>query len=355
MTRAELWGSLANITPVEATLISAYENEEEKIWREGLGDSPHGHKWSTSFHSSVFPGDDPAVCGRAQVYKLMDPPPAKPFDPKTRALFDYGSDAEHNFVRRLSNYGVLLTADVTGDDDYQTGFEDPETWLTGSPDAILLPPFYTKSTVFECKTTSHEKILAMRADPEATIYSHKKYIRQTKAYISEANKKFSPTVITCEKSGLLIKNGNDRCASFHNGQCIPKILKVQPPDDGTLFYSSREEPFVTASYYITKDDKMFEAGRARVKSWKEQFMEGILPDHVREGESSKWSIGDCKYCEHKAAYCKADHKNKVKSLKDSELLNFSKKIRPSYSYSNARSAVFKRWGLEDPLKEKELV
>lgn len=352
MTRAELWGLLANITPVESTLLSAYENEEEQIWREGLGDSPHGHKWSTSFHASSFPGDDPSICGRAQVYKLMDPPPEKPHSPKTRVLFDEGSMIEHMFVKRWSNYGVLLSADVTGDDDFQTGFEDPECWLTGSPDAIILPPFCNKGHVLDVKTTSHEKVIAMRADPEATIYSHKKYVRQLKAYIAEANKKFSPTVITCEKSGLLIKNGEDRCASFHNGQCIPKIVKVLPPDDGTLFYSSREEPLLTASYYITNDDKMFEAGRSKIKSWRNQFVEGILPDHVNEGNSKLWTTGECKYCDFKKPFCKIDHKNKVKTLKESELLNFSKNIRPSYNYQEARSAVFNRWGVKDPLEEK---
>jgi hypothetical protein len=353
MTRAELFGYLANITPVESTLLAAYENEEEKIWQKELGENP-SKKGHTSFNFSKFPGDDLTVCGRAQVYNLLHPPSDKPLDPKTRALFDCGTVIEHMFVKRWANLGVLLSADVTGDDEFQTYFENKEVWLTGSPDAILLPPFYTKSHVCEVKSTSHEKVLAMREDPKNTIYSHSKYIRQLQAYISEANKKFSPTVITCEKSGLLIKNGEDRCASFHDGRCVPKVLKVEPPDDGTLFYSSREEPLLTASYYITKDDNIFEAGRARVKSWKEQFIEGILPEHVREGESSKWSIGECKYCEHKAPYCKIDHKNKVKSLKDSELINFSQKIRPSYNYQEARAAVFNRWGVKDPLREKVL-
>lgn len=353
MSRAELWGYLANITPVESTLLAAYENEEEKIWRKEIGNHP-SIKGHTSFNFSKFPGDDVSVCGRAQVYNLLHAPPARPLEPKTRMLFDEGSMIELMFIRRWSRYGVLLSADITGEDDNQTYFENQECWLTGSPDAILLPPFWNKGHVCEVKTTGHDKVIAMRADPEATIYSHKKYIRQIKAYIAEANKKFSPTVITCEKSGLLIKNGEDRCASFHNGQCIPKIVKVLPPDDGTLFYSSREEPLLTASYYISNDDKMFKAGREKIKSWKDQFIEGILPDHVREDEKAKWSEGECKYCDFKKPFCKIDHKNKVKKLNDSELLNFSKNIRPSYNYQEARSAVFRRWGAKDPLEEKIL-
>jgi hypothetical protein len=345
---------LDNVTPVESVTLSAYENEENKIWRDALGNSPHGHKWSTSFHSSSFPGNDTSVCGRAQVYKLLDPAPDSPLEPKVRALFDSGTVIEHMFIKRWSNYGVLLSADVTGKDDYQTNFEDSDCWLTGSPDAILLPPFWTKGFVVDVKTTSHSKVEAMRNDPNDTIYSHKKYVRQVQAYIYEANKKFSPTVVVCEKSGVLIKNGNDRCAVNHKGDCIPKILKVEPPDEGALFYSSREEPLFTASYYIVNDPDIVVKGKERVKSWKESFEQGLLPEHVREGESSKWSVGECKYCDMKAAYCKQDYKDKVKHLKDSNLISASKKVRPYYDYNRARSEIFKRWGMKDSL-EKEPV
>src|ERR1700676_2888525 len=106
-TRQMLWGLLDNFTPAESVLLSAYENEEAEIWRKGLGKDPHGQKWSNSFHASSFPGDDPSVCGRKQVYSLLDPAPAKPVDPKTRMLWDEGTAIEHMFVKRWSNYGVL--------------------------------------------------------------------------------------------------------------------------------------------------------------------------------------------------------------------------------------------------------
>lgn len=345
MTRQQLWGLLNNITPVESTLLSAYENEERKIWRDGIGNEPHGQKWNTSFHASSFPGDDSSVCGRAQVYGLLDPTPAAPLDPKTRMLFDLGTEIEHMFVKRWSNYGVLLSADVTGDDKYQTGFEDPECWLTGSPDAILLPPFYTMCEVVDVKTTSQEKIEKMRSNPNDTPYSHKKYLRQLKAYIAEAYDKFSPTVITCDISGLLIKNGKDECSAFHKGLCIPKIIKVEPPRSGTLLYASREEPLnCMMSYYVQHDPEMMEFGKERLKVWKQEFMEGKLPPHVREGESAKWTIGECQYCVHKkSGYCKEDFKNKVKDLKDSALIEFNKKLKPEYSYDKTRQEVLDRW------------
>ena len=338
MSRAALWGALGNLTVVEPLLLSAYENEEQQIWREGV----KSKKGYTSFHYSTFPGNDDSVCGRAQVYNLLHPAPEKPLEPKVRVLFDQGNDIEHMFIRRWSKNGTLLSADVTGVDDEQTYFEDSDCWLTGSPDAILLPPFWTKGHVVDVKTTGHEKVLAMRADPEATIYSHKKYVRQLKAYIAEANKKFSPTVVICTISGLLIKNGNDRCAVNHKGNCQPKILKVEPPDDGTLFYSSREEPLLTASYYITHDPDMFEAGKKKLKEWRTYYENDEIPPHVREGESSKWSVGDCKYCSEKKR-CKVDYKEKRKKLSESEVGIFTKLVWPDYDYNKTRAEVLKRW------------
>ncbi len=183
----------------------------------------------------------------------------------------------------------------------------------------------------------------MRADAENTIYSHNKYIRQLKAYISEAHDKFSPTVIVCTKSGLMIKNGQENCAGNHKGICSPSVLKIEPPDDGTLFYSSREEPLLTASYYIVNDPDIIVAGKSRLREWKQNFIDEILPEHVREGESSKWSVGECKYCKHKAPYCKADHKQKVKQLEKSNLIPFTKNLRPSYDYQQTRESVLARW------------
>lgn len=338
MTRNQLWGLLDGITPVESVLLSAYENEEEEIWRKGI-DSKKG---TTSFHYSSFPGDDDSVCGRAQVYNLLHPAPERPLEPKVRMLFDEGTAIEHMFVKRWSNYGVLLSADVTGADDEQTYFENPECWLTGSPDAILLPPFYTKSLVVDVKTTGHEKVLSMRSDPTYEIYSHKKYIRQLQAYIAEAHKKFSPTVVICDLSGLLIKNGKDKCAVRHKGNCQPKLLKVEPPDDGVLFYSSREEPLLTASYYVINEPDKFNSGTEKLKKWRTYFEREEIPPHVREGESSKWSVGDCKFCNEKKR-CKVDYKEKRKKLNESEVRKFSEEVWPSYDYNKIRQEVLDRW------------
>lgn len=345
MSRAVLWGSLAGITPVESVLYSAYEEEEKYIWENNIGNSPHGMPWFTSLHASSFPGDDDTVCGRAQVYDLMNPASSAPHDPKTRALFELGHAIEHMHIKRLSNAGVLLTADVTGDDEFQTGFEDPDCWLTGSPDAIILPPFATKSHVLDVKSTKHENLLKMISDPLDTPYSHSKNERQVKCYIGEANEKFSPTVVTCVISGVLIKNGRDKCCKAHIGNCVPKIIKVEPPDDGTIFYCSREEPITcTKSYYVSLDLDFMKSGKEKLKKWKTNFIEDRLPAHIHEGQKAKWTVGECKYCSHKSSgYCKRDYKNKTVNLSESDLIEYTKSIRPNYDYGETREEVLSRW------------
>ena len=162
-------------------------------------------------------------------------------------------------------------------------------------------------------------------------------------YIAEANKKFSPTVVTCEKSGLLIKNGNDRCSVNHKGNCAPKIVRVEPPTDGTIFYCSREEPLLTASYYITLDWNIINSGKEKLKEWRGYFERDEIPPHVREGESSKWSVGDCKFCPMKREICKPDYKEGNKKLSESHLIEANKKVWKKYDYDKTRKEVLKRW------------
>ena len=309
-------------------------------WKEE-DKSPHGQSWHTSFHASAFPGDDDSVCGRAQVYGLMNPAPEKPFEPWLKSWFDLGRNLEHDWVRRLSAAGVLLSADVTGEDEFQTGLSVPEIWLTGSPDLIILPPFYKKAHVIEVKTTSHEKVLNMQTEPANVPYSHAKYLRQIKTYIAIAHEKFAPTVMICRRSGTLIKS--DKCGRTHKRDCDPVILAVIPPDDGTLIYSSREEPLKTASYYVPYDPEHMKAGIPKLEAWRDYFIKDEIPPHVREGESAKWSEGECKFCDWKKPFCKTDYKNKTKKLTESALVSHTKKIRKNYDPIKTRNAVLERW------------
>lgn len=341
MTRSQLWGELADVTPVESLLWECYESEEGDIWHQEEN-SPHGSPWHTSFHGSNFPGDNDSVCGRAQVYELMNPAPEKPLQPWLRAWFNLGNDIEHMHVRRLSHKGVLLSNDVTGKDDYQTVFQDPEVWLSGSPDAIVLPRFSRKAHVSEIKSTEFQKVINMQNDRSCTINSHGKYIRQLKTYIAEAHlKPFSPTVVVCKVSGTIIKG--DKCNWRHTGECDPTLVKVEPPDDGTLIYCAREEPLKTVSYYVKLDLDFLKAGKEKIKVWKEYFENNEIPPHVHEGQSAKWSVGSCQYCGWKKSICKPDYTSKTTKLSESALIEHTKSIRQGYDPDKTRKSVLDRW------------
>lgn len=346
LSRLGLWSEIAAISVVEPILIAAYERES--IRDQIKEASPHGHPWFTSFHASAFPGDNPVDCARAAVYGLMGLPSNDLIEPKLRAWFELGTNLEHAWVRHFAADGVLLSKDVTAGDDYQTSFADPEYWLTGASDAIILPAFWRKGHCVEVKTTSHEKVMAMRDNPVATPKQHGKYVRQLKTYISLANEApFTPEIVVCSESWAITKGlpiGDLRWCPVHESvTCATEEVALEPPDDGTLIYSSREEPLTTASYYINLDEEHMIAGRARLAEYRQAFIDGVIPAHPRETESKKWSVEPCQWCSLKSAGCKKDYTDKVTDLAASNLIATAMKIDPNYSYETARAQVLGRW------------
>lgn len=353
LSRIELWGHLGlEVKIVEPMLIEAYTLEAEREWRGAGDDSPHGARWHTSFHASAFPGEDPVACGRASVYTLMDLPKEKPFEPKTLAVFDVGTDLEHNWVRRFHSRGQLLTKSPAIGDAYQDVFIDDEHWLTGAADAIVLPPFWTRSHNVEIKTTSHEKVMAMRDNPENTPYSHAKYLRQIKTYIGLAyEQKFSPTVTLCKDSWAVTRSGKlgdmvmdslRWCPVHHSFDCETVTITLEPPNDGTLIYSSREEPLLTASYYVPLDTEHMRVGREKLALWRDQYLRDEIPAHPHEGQRAKWTVSPCKYCDFKRQ-CKADYTAKTEKVSESAWIEKAKEIRPQYDFDASRARVLARW------------
>jgi hypothetical protein len=356
LSRLAFWAAIGGVSVVEPILTTAYEREGLRAWRDGDGDAPHGQPWFTSFHASAFPGDDPLACGRLAMYGLMGLPDAEPISPRLRAMFDVGTDLEHNWVRRFAAEGVLLSKDVTAGDEFQTGFVDVEHWLTGNSDAIVLPPFWRKGHICEIKTTSHDKVESMRADPESTPWSHAKYLRQIKTYIGLAHEApFAPTVTVCSESWALLSPLGllAWCPIHESFECERETVKLEPPDDGTIIYSSREEPLTTASYYVTYDPDFMAQGRAKLAEWHEYFLRGELPPHVHEGQRAKWSVSPCQYCDYKKTACKPDYEGKVRSVANSKAIEHAKTIRPDFDYDANRRAVLERWNAVDPLEERE--
>lgn len=351
LSRLALWAEIAGVSVVEPLLLSAYELESEREWREGQA-APHGEPWFSSFHSSQFPGADPYACGRAAVYGLMGLPDPEPISPPLRAMFNLGTNLEHDWVRRFALAGTLLSKSPAVGDSFQTNFVDREHWLTGASDAIVLPPFWRKSHCVEVKTTSHEKVIAMRQDRDMTPYSHAKYIRQLKTYISLANEApFTPTVTLCKDSWAItreiVEGSPLRWCPVHEALgCESVQITLEPPDDGTLIYSSREEPLTTVSYYFSIDDEHMAIGREKLEHWRDDFIAGRIPAHPQEGERSLWSVHQCKYCALKKP-CKMDYQAKVTDLAQSNHIEFAKTIRPTYDFGVMRAAVLRRWGVEE--------
>jgi len=348
-------------------LMNAYELELHREWSRG-DRSPHGHAWHTSFHASEFPADDRLSCGRLAVYKLLDPPAAEPRKPFLEAWFDLGKDLELQWVRRFNSYGVLLSADQTAGEQFQTGFVDETHWFTGSSDAIVLIPERRQAHCVEVKTTSHEKVLKMLSSNGTDVpRQHAKYLRQLGAYIGLAHEApFAPRVTICKTSGVLARpmfgnqddewrcslqrSGSDRPHPLlHDGECELEVVTIIPPDDGTLIYSSREEPLTVASFRAVYDPAFMAAGRERLAHWRDVFLEEGIPEHPHEGARAKWSVDPCQYCEMKAEICKPDYQNKVASLRDSNLIAYAQGIDPSWSYEERRKAVLERW---DALREE---
>lgn len=353
--RIQLWNTLGlEVKVVEPMIVTAYEREAEREWLGG-GEAPHGHPWFSGFHASSAPGTNPYACGRAAVYGLMDLPSEKPREPRVSAMFDLGLNLEHDWVRRFHAEGMLLSKSPAVGDAYQTVFIDDEHWLSGAADAIVLPPFWRRGHNVEVKTTSHEKVIAMLDNPANTIYSHPKYVRQLKTYIGSAyEQRFSPEVVVCEESWAITREfpmGMRLCPVHGSFDCATVALKLDPPVDGTLIFSSREEPLTTASYFIEYDPEHMAATRAKLAEWKDYYLHGLLPPHPQEGERAKWSVNQCKFCDLKRQ-CKADYTAKTARIADSAHIEAAQKIRHGYDYEETRAAVLGRWGADDPLKQE---
>lgn len=351
LSRTALWQFLGVELPpiVEPMLNTAYLREADREWR-GIG-----RRDATSFFLSNFPGDDP-VCDRAAIYGLMGLPEEKPFDLNGKRYVEIGKWAEMDFVRRLSNEGMLLTEDESSGGN-QTKFMDSKVWGSGAVDSIVLPYGWTKGHVVEMKNVGAEKIAAMKDNKDDTPYSHSKYVRQIKAYIGYAHEqKFTPLVNVCTDSWAIMKEmlpGIFYCPVHRTFECTRKEIQLDSPDDGTLIYSSRDpergKGIDTVSYYFSYDPDFLEAGRQRMAKWREDFENGALPPHIHEGKKAMWSVGYCKFCSWKRNACRPDQAAKTTRLEDSKAFEFAKEIRPYYDYQAVRANVFKRWEVLDPL------
>lgn len=307
-------GVIKDYPELDKHTLRAYEELEEKIWRENLESSPHGRPWFTSFHASAFP-DKEKPCARKLLYTMMDIPNEKPISPFLRAVADIGQAVEHQIVYRWARAGLTLGIKVPENEDEkieQAKFKDSDLWLTGSMDAILdLRPEYDAVVPVDIKSKAHDVVLQMQNKERS--FDRKHYL-QVQAYLYFCNKYHKE--MGWEEMGL------------------------KPARGGFIYYASRQDPRTTAEFWVETDWYLIESSLEFLKSVKKNFQDGVLPERPKDW---RWTEEPCKWCDFKKHACKPDYKNKTTELKNSEAITFAKSLRSAYSFEEVQKEVFERW------------
>lgn len=331
ITRREMYSRLQMLRIMEPLTENALVSRELEAWRgdlEDLDDEPHGRPWHTSFHASSFPGNNDRACGRQALYTLMNIPNDKPFGSKLRVMAEQGLAVEDALVKAWHSYGILLSPPPGS--PIQMGFIDPETWLSGNCDAVILHPQLKRPHAVECKNRYQKVIDRMRLGLEGPDPKHVIQLKTYICFLHVLSKHFWPE--------------------------LPALR------DGTIYYASRDNPRVTAEFFVELDEDFMEAGREVLLQWKDWFEKDILPSQLAGvidkdknakgqfvnsgrhplGKAWKWGELPCKWCDYKKV-CRADFENNTTDLSDSYAIGHAREIRGSYDYDEVREAVFAAW------------
>ncbi len=317
-TRTQLFthfGIIGQAPDLDGITKDAYEELEEKIWRNNLNSSPHGRPWFTSFHASAFPDRD-KPCGRLALYTMLDIPRPEPSPPLLVATGDIGKAVEYQIVYRWGLKGITIGGSVPlwdGAHMSQVKFEDDDTWLTGSSDAILDLREWSIPYVVpvDVKSKNHDVVQEMQLGRKS--YENKHYL-QLQAYLY-------------------------LCNIFHTDMGWGE-MGLQPAEGGYIYYASRQNPRTAHAFFCPIDWELIERGRNLLREWREDFISDNLPERPREW---RWTEEPCKWCPMKKYACKPDNKEKITRLTDSNAVTFAKELRPKYDYNEIKEEVIKRW------------
>jgi hypothetical protein len=347
--RMELWSRLGRITVAEAMLDSAAAYRAEHEWRHSQHDSPHGQSWFTSMHVSRFPGADPRACDRALAYEMMAFADAEPMPQKVPAAGIIGVAIEDWEVSLLDFDGRLLS--TKADAEHQVGFEDADHWLTGSPDIIVLPPFWNRPLVIEAKGEKLERVEDMRALKRSYWPKH---ARQCRGYVG-MGQRISPLLwpfaIVCRHTWRLAEPGAEpvidamvcRDHGIHADSGCLITIDLQPIKDGVLLYSARDNPEIRASFYFEHDEAWFQKGLAVLERAQGHYAHDRIPPHPFGGK--QWSAKPCQYCGYKKNVCKPDHQAGTSALTESHGVAWSREVYGEHAYDpmRIRQQVLDRW------------
>jgi hypothetical protein len=341
-------------------LIDAFEESETWRWRLNSDNSPHEGAWHESFHASSFPGDDPLACPRKALYTLMDFASQEPFSGRTRQFFGLGKAGELVIVDSLARAGVLISADQNeAYKTIQTGFTEPEHWLTGNADALALPKGTASPVPLEIKFKRHAKFTEIK---QGLTPPPPENVRQIKTYTAGMHlhlHKILPTVLVCGKTGMVATGVTSGVCRMHGTWTCLKEIQLSPIQQGALVYCSFDEPDINQAkvFPIEVDLDFYYAGLAKLKLWRQWFEKDELPSlaptyngnrgHPHGGQEGwGWSKDPCRYCDHKPI-CQLDHRAGVTQLTQSHGVRHTKDVRApvghTYDPEETRQAVFDRW------------
>lgn len=244
---------------------------------------------------------------RYQQYVLMDDPGKEAAARKLRGQGVMGQAIEDMLVDRWGMYGILLPSDDK--DKKQIGFADEEFWLTGSADAPIIPTGWNRPHLVEVKSKAADVIKKMQSlerGPDA------KHVNQIKTYI-----------------GFLHEQAH-------------RWPDLEPCQDGTLYYVSRDDPSQTFEFFFSLDPNFMAAGREQIAEARDAFLEGELLPQPFGGK--EWSKLPCLYCDFKRDTCKPDWKDGITRLEDSHAVNRAQEVYKHYDYEETRKRVLDRWG-----------
>jgi CRISPR/Cas system-associated exonuclease Cas4 (RecB family) len=238
---------------------------------------------------------------------MVNVPEQEPFSRKSRYLMSIGKAVEYELVYAWHLAGILLSAPP--DDEYQTQFEFPEVWLTGSVDSII--EIDGRPVPVEIKTKSAEHVEEMCVGKRGPDPNH---VSQLKVQIALA---------------------------AHDNKWPEK----KPITHGFLYYASRNDPTKTAEFRVDLDEHFFDAGIEKLRQWRAWFEEGVLPSinpTKRHPMGWRWSYQPCSWCPFKKS-CQSDHKEGIDSLEESTAVYRAGRIREDYDFETARLKVLARW------------
>lgn len=350
--RFETWARLGRINLAGTLFEAASQRVEEHHWRTRLDRAPHGDPWYSSFHVSQFPAGDPRACDRQALYDMMGFPLKEPASTMLVGTAIMGDAAENWNALNMEYDGRVLSVGAIPEKKVQ--LTDHDHWLTGSPDFIVIPPFWNRPHLIETKTKDLEVIVQMRMLTRSYDAGHARQCRGYTGLGHHTAHLLWPRVVLCRKTWRLAfvepnEDGEIDAASyacrdhgepFEPGTCLQEI-ELEPLRTGSLIYMGRDRPNTRCEYVFEHDEEWFQSGLKTLTRRREHFETGVLPDQPFGGKD--WSKLPCNWCDHKKMTCKPDSQAGIGKLADSHGVEWAREVYGAYDPEAIMASVRERW------------